>query len=219
MPTEGPLVLLGENNAGKSNIVRGIDILFGEKWPKSFEPEDHDHWDRDRSVVIKLGAYVSGLACANASCTADTNYVRWIFDREQDSPNTYEFSTHESWCNHSWPSTAWRSDLFAMVVGADRRLSYQMSYASKWTFLSRLMHRFHERLVDDGDRREDLQRIFDSLLSQFGEVSEFSSFRTLLTETAALFGQNLPYRLDLDFSAYDPSNFFPQPSRAPDHGW
>jgi recombinational DNA repair ATPase RecF len=30
MPERGPLVLLGANNVGKSNIVRAIDLLLGE---------------------------------------------------------------------------------------------------------------------------------------------------------------------------------------------
>lgn len=208
LPSTGPLVLLGENNAGKSNIVKGLDILFGDRWPKSFEPEGHDYFDRDRATVLKLGAHVSGLSCANEKCTAETNYIRWKFDRDAESPCTYEFGTHEEWCRHTWPSAAWRSELFAMVVGADRRISYEMSYASRWTFLSRLMHRFHERLVDDEARVKTLESIFSSLLRQFEEVEEFRAFQELLTSTADLFGQNLPYRLDLDFSAYDPSNFF-----------
>lgn len=47
-----------------------------------------------------------------------------------------------------------------------------------------------------------------NLLAEFGGVPEFAEFKRLLGETAADFGQNLPYRLDVDFSAYDPSNFF-----------
>ena len=153
-----------------------------------------------------MGAHVSGLGCANEKCTADTSYIRWKFDGKAESPCTYEFGTHEDWCRHNWPSAAWRSELFAMVVGADRRLGYEMSYASRWTFLSRLMHRFHERLVDDEARVKALESIFSALLRQFQEVEEFKAFQGLLTSTD-LFGRNLPYRLDLDFSAYDPSNF------------
>ncbi|MDV2477304.1 AAA family ATPase [Rhodococcus zopfii] len=41
-----------------------------------------------------------------------------------------------------------------------------------------------------------------------GGVPEFAKFKEILASTAEDFGQNLPYRLDIDFSAYDPSNFF-----------
>ena len=32
-PESGALVLLGENNAGKSNVTRALDFLFGDYWP------------------------------------------------------------------------------------------------------------------------------------------------------------------------------------------
>jgi putative ATP-dependent endonuclease of OLD family len=101
-----------------------------------------------------------------------------------------------------------RSALSAAVLDADRRLDYQLSYASKYTMLSKLMHRFHERLLADSARKQQLAQVFSSLLAEFGRVPEFAEFKQLLAETAADFGQNLPYRLDVDFSAYDPSNFF-----------
>lgn len=31
-PESGILVLVGENNAGKSNIIRAIDLICGEAW-------------------------------------------------------------------------------------------------------------------------------------------------------------------------------------------
>ena len=47
-PEEGALVLLGENNAGKSNVTRALDILFGDFWPGSRKLEDHDFHGRLR---------------------------------------------------------------------------------------------------------------------------------------------------------------------------
>ena len=43
-PEKTPVVLVGENNAGKSNIVRALDLILGEMWPKTREPEDHEFW-------------------------------------------------------------------------------------------------------------------------------------------------------------------------------
>jgi predicted ATP-dependent endonuclease of OLD family len=40
LPQTGPLVLLGENNAGKSNLTRALDILLGERWPGTITLED-----------------------------------------------------------------------------------------------------------------------------------------------------------------------------------
>ena len=53
-PTKCPVVLVGENNAGKSNIVRGLHILLGQFWPGTIEPEDHEFYSRNRANPIHL---------------------------------------------------------------------------------------------------------------------------------------------------------------------
>jgi putative ATP-dependent endonuclease of OLD family len=78
-----------------------------------------------------------------------------------------------------------RGALAAAVLDADRRLDYQLSYASKYTMLSKLMHRFHERLLADPARKQKLAKIFSDLLTEFSAVSEFASFKELLAATAA----------------------------------
>jgi len=71
-----------------------------------------------------------------------------------------------------------------------------------------MMQKFHEGLSTDSGRHDRLRATFDSLIEEFSGVSEFESFRGLLSTTAEKFGQNLSYRLDIDFSAYDPGNLF-----------
>ncbi|WP_277453582.1 AAA family ATPase [Janibacter sp. DB-40] len=211
-PETGALVLLGENNAGKSNITRALDLLFGDYWPGTRRLEEHDFHGRDSDgIAVEVGAAVSGIACPYCS-GGEVEYFSWVYDTQntgQDgNPVQYRFRCKNTYCTKSWPNSAMRSVLSAAVLDADRRLAYQFSYASKYTMLSKLMHRFHERLLYDPERKIQLARIFDGLLEEFSSVPEFAKFKDLLAETAEEFGQNLPYRLDVDFSAYDPSNFF-----------
>lgn len=211
-PETGALVLLGENNAGKSNITRALDFLFGDYWPGTRRLEEHDFHGRDSDgIAVEVGAAVSGIACPYCS-GGEVVYFSWVYDTQQPgrdgNPVHYRFECNNTYCGKTWPNSLMRSVLSAAVLDADRRLDYQLSYASKYTMLSKLMHRFHERLLYDAERKTQLAVIFDSLLEQFSEVPEFSKFKSLLAETAEEFGQNLPYRLDVDFSAYDPSNFF-----------
>jgi putative ATP-dependent endonuclease of the OLD family len=39
----GKNIVIGKNNSGKSNIVKALDILFGERWPASFEFIESDY--------------------------------------------------------------------------------------------------------------------------------------------------------------------------------
>jgi AAA ATPase domain len=58
-PRSRPVVLLGGNNAGKSNIAKGVNLLLGNFGPGSHAPEDHEFYDRDRTRTIRLTAEFS----------------------------------------------------------------------------------------------------------------------------------------------------------------
>lgn len=210
-PDTAPLVILGENNAGKSNITRAIDILLGERWPTSRSMEEHDFHGRDSDGLgITVSAGVSGMQCA--ICRYPTiSYLKWVYDPQNPKPNG-DIARFDPYCERCrktcYPSKELRSSIFAMRIDADRRLSYQLSYTNQYTLLSRLMHRFHERLLNDQSRKIRLEAIFQSLITEFGGVREFAQFRELLADTVNDLGQGMTYALDIDFSAYDPSNFF-----------
>jgi len=53
-PEKGLLVLLGPNNAGKSNILRAIDALLGDKWFTTDRLEIYDHYCRNRNNDIEI---------------------------------------------------------------------------------------------------------------------------------------------------------------------
>jgi putative ATP-dependent endonuclease of OLD family len=207
MPEHGPLVLLGANNAGKSNIVRAVDLLLGEGWPGSFEPDDHDHYGRSREAVpIEITVDVSDVVVPIRDGWFEVDAMRWRFDPDEERRSAFDIIAPDG--HERYGSNLARDQCFCMVIGADRRLQYQLSYASKWTLLSRLMRRFHDRLVEDDDRTARLRELFDGVVATFLEVDAFSDFSKNLRQHAADFGANLEYGLEVDFSAYDPSNFF-----------
>lgn len=206
-PDAAPVVMVGENNAGKSNIVRAVDLLLGDRWPGSYSPEDHDYFGRrcgDTSII---------------RITADVDDVGHLYyerlERVDQFELTYasgqaggEFIAHLATGQAARMSNAIREQVNCLVIGADRRLGYQLSYASGWTMLSKLMKRFHRALMADTDRADRLKTHFETLHGMFREVSEFRAFASQLEEEVARLSTNLRYGLDIDFSAYDPSNMF-----------
>jgi putative ATP-dependent endonuclease of OLD family len=206
MPKDVPLVLVGENNAGKSNILRALNFLFGDFWPGSYRPEDHEYFGRSpEGNEIKILATVEGMPCTYCS-EGSVTQIRWKY--APDDEVVSEFNRASSGCSHTYMNNSIRQSLFCMSVGVNRDLSYQLSYGSKWTTLAKLMRRFHDRLVADPDRVEKLKGIFDTLVATFYEVEEFQTFSDALRNAFADFAGNLRYGLGVDFSAYDPSNYF-----------
>ncbi len=56
-PESNILVLVGENNAGKSNIIRAIDVICGESWYGKEKLEDHDFYLRNPKNDIEINLY------------------------------------------------------------------------------------------------------------------------------------------------------------------
>jgi putative ATP-dependent endonuclease of OLD family len=93
-------------------------------------------------------------------------------------------------------------------VEAERDLHYHLGYSSKWTLLSRLMHRFHLALTDNDVVRGDLEKLFEQIKVKFHEVPEFKTFVASLQGEFDDLVANMPHRLRVDFQAHNPVNFF-----------
>lgn len=206
-PSAKPLVLIGENNAGKSNIIRALDLLFGDRWPSSHQPEDHEYFGRQpEGAEIKIIAALEGVRCGYCSESGPVRSVHshtWQYPPPEDTQRSYYQSAE---CTHTYIKD--REALTCMTIGVNRDLAHQLSYNSKWTTLSKLMRRFHDRLIEDDERVDRLKDIYNSLVATFKEVEPFQVFSKELTKSFLDFGGNLQYGLGVDFSAYDPSNYF-----------
>lgn len=208
-PNDTPLILIGENNAGKSNILKCIDLMFGEWFPKSKDFEDHDFHGRNPSSGTKIiisvdvvnfnGSYSqkSSIPCGGFLLEAHKGKQNYYaaFNQTNDEKNTYV-------------SNELRNELSSVLVNVEQNLSYQLSYSSKFTLLSKVTKAFHDRLVSDQQRVDKLKIIYDQMLNIFNEVEEFSEFKENMSSIAGEMITNMSHGLDLDFSAYDPSNYF-----------
>lgn len=202
-PAGTPIVLFGENNAGKSNLISAIELILGEYWPGSREPDDRDYFGRNREATpVEI---LVGLESVTSKGSA-VDALIWRYPDEDGKPfrMRYERDGAES----PYVSNEVRDQLPCVVVGADRRLSYQLSYLSKSTFLSRVMREFHSQLLADEQRIDDLKAKFGEIKTIFHSVHEFADFEKLLSDQVAQLSGSLEYGLAIDFSAYDPANFF-----------
>jgi len=205
-PPNAPLVLVGENNAGKTNILRAIDLVLGELWPGNKEPEDHEFWNRDATNGrIEIEVQFDGLRGDGGTLLRK---FRWLYDPNSTTKKCDFMAVSSSGNPTNYVRSEWRDQCMCMYIGADRRLSYHLSYASKWTLLSKLMHKFHEALIQKQDRVSKLKNKFEELVQIFQEVDAFAEFQRNLTQQFGEIFKGMSYGLQVDFSAYDPSRFF-----------
>jgi len=196
-----PLVLVGENNVGKSNIVRAIELVLSDRWPGNHSPEDHEYFGRDGTGGgFRIAAAVDGV-----------EHYRGRVDLMELRCSARDGTSFKARLDNGGEenmSNAVRDQLSCVVVGPDRNLKYQLSYASQWTLLSKLMRKFHANLVKDSDRAARLRQHFEQLHGIFHEVPEFTEFADRLASEVEQLATNMRYGLEIDFSAYDPSNYF-----------
>lgn len=207
-PSSVPLVLIGENNAGKTNIARALDLVLGESYPGNYEPDDHEFFGRDKrrgKIVIDVG--VSGMKHAYRNTSETVETVRWQWPAPEFAFSLRIKLRDSGWSPYGVPN-ATREQCVCVYVATDRRLSYQLSYTTKFTFLSKLMKRFHDRLMNDEARAAKLRETFSELRATFDQVPEFHAFQARLDELTAALTGGQKFALNIDFSAYDPSNYF-----------
>ncbi len=202
-PKSVPLVLFGENNAGKSNLVSALELVLGEYWPGSREPDDRDYFERNREAVpIEIIVGLDGVASKGSTVDA----LIWRYPDTDSKP--FRMRYQRDGAESPYVSNEVRDQLPCVVVGADRRLSYQLSYLSKSTFLSRVMREFHAQLISDEQRVDVLKQKFEEIKAIFHEVAPFAGFEKRLQDEVGRLSGNLDYGLSIDFSAYDPANYF-----------
>ncbi len=208
-PQNKPVILIGENNTGKSNIIRAIELMFGEFHPKFKKLEDYDHYNRNTENQVIIEARVSGLIG-----TLTYNYRNitpcngFIFRSNKGRDNDYVGIQSADGAENQYVRGELREELLCIVVNSEHNLNFQLSYSSKYTLLSKVTKAFHDKLVEDEKRVEVLKGFFESIKATFLEVKEFEIFNSNMSSIANSFISNMTHALAFDFSAYDPSNYF-----------
>lgn len=121
-PLGQPVVLLGENNAGKSNIIRALNLVLGPFWPGNYEPEDHEFFGRDRAIPIHMVLSFD----ENDLCGGRWKELHWKYDESLD-PQPVSFWGFAPDYDKTWVTNADRDTCSCMLIEADRNLRYQLS--------------------------------------------------------------------------------------------
>lgn len=206
-PENIPVVIIGENNSGKSNVIRALELMFGEFHPKYKKLDDFDHYQRDPNNGITIKAEVSGFS-GRLGRRNEYSCGGFKFRAKKGIENDFVAIQYEDGGENPYVSTSLREELLCVVVSAEQNLNYQLSYSSKFTLLSKVTKAFHDKLVDDPARVEKLKELFENIRAVFSEVEEFEQFQKGMSSIASSMLSNMSHALEFDFSAYDPSNYF-----------
>lgn len=190
-PKSGILVLVGENNSGKSNVIRAIDLICGESWIGKEKLEDHDYYLRNRDSEIEISLFFDNQRSVkfspNESKWGITYYSNW--SQTQKMP-------FGSGIKDDFPST---------YLGADRTLDKHLSFYD-WTLIGRIRKAFHKNVTDE--IKEQLNDKFSELVQIFDTVPGFSLFKTDFSDFYKSLLPKFKTELGVDFQPFTPTNYF-----------
>lgn len=199
-PENIPLILVGENNAGKSNIIAAIDIILGEMHPKYRLIEQKDYYQRTPCNIEIKADFGEPLGGKYYSLT-------WQHDHDADDQNEF-YGVDSYGKQNKYIKAEERDELSCVLISAERTLNYQLSYQTKWTMLSKLMHRFDQELQKNQEVVEELKQQFIEIKNAFHKIDSFKTFKDTLQADFLSLISCMSYKLEVDFDAYNPTNFF-----------
>lgn len=141
--------LIGPNNAGKSNILRALNLVVGETWPtRPFTPGDRHNHDPGREVVITV-TFDRRLAA-----DADVRGFRLTYGADE-SVEYVPLDDAGDICTYPGGrdkrvSAPMRDGAAMLLVGLDRQADRQLR-ATQWTLYGKLLKRI-ERDVTQVNR-------------------------------------------------------------------
>lgn len=189
-PKSGILVLVGENNAGKSNIIRAIDLVCGETWIGKEKLEDHDYYLRNKANNIKIDLFFD----SGHSVQFNPENGKWgmqCYDDWNQQSRNYQLQIKEI-----YPST---------YLGADRTLDKHLSFYD-WTLIGRIRKAFHKNVTEP--IKAELDEKFGQLVDIFDSVPGFKAFKGDFTENYRKLLPAFKTNLGVDFQPFTPSNYF-----------
>lgn len=190
-PDSNILVLVGENNSGKSNIIRAIDAICGEGWYGKEKLEDHDFYLRSRENQIDVTLTFSNNRVVRFRPTSSDWGVKYYTTLAQQA-----FMPFGSSIKEDFPCT---------YLGADRTFDKHLAFYD-WTLIGRIRKAFHRKI--NPELNQTIKEQFETLIEHFDSVPGFSQFKEDFT---TYFSELLPLtatRIGITFKPYTPANLF-----------
>lgn len=186
-------ILVGANNAGKTNILSAINFILGDRWPMPANLDDSDFYGRDRARNIRIRiSFDHPHFSAIDFDTARPQYVLNAFDRAGNGVRGF--------------NNALREQLAFAYVDAARNYEKQFS-TSRWSLFGQALRHLHEQLRGNG---EQLDRLRATLGEAHGllRTDLYTRFETALREAFTAQLRTAGYDVTFEFRTMEETNLY-----------
>jgi predicted ATP-dependent endonuclease of OLD family len=160
---------IGPNNAGKSNIMRALNLILGETYPtiKSFDDEDFFKYKKDNPILIQV-SFDQPLNCNTRiygfKLTYDGN--NWEYVAIDQDENELTYSTG----NPIRVSKEMKEEVALMYLSIERQASKQVS-PSQWTLYGKVL-KYLNAQINQPEKEEFKKLLEDSYRDKLYSVVE-----------------------------------------------
>lgn len=186
-------VLIGANNAGKTNILSAINFLLGERYPLPANLEDSDYFDRDRNRNIKIRLSLNHPHFSAIEFdTSRSQYVLNAFDARRNLIRGF--------------SNAQREEIAFAYVDASRNYERQFG-TSRWTLFGQALRHLHQELKDNVAQLDELRAVLSNA-HQLLQTDVYNEFQTQLRDAFAGQLQSAGYDVSFEFKTIEETNLY-----------
>ncbi len=164
--------LIGQNNAGKSNIMRALALVLGDTWPSNKNIDKDDHYGRDINNPISIQIIFNGSLNIN-------NYAGEIYGfKFECSVDDFSFVALDSSGNTLTYNRGkeikvireMRDEVPMVIVGVDRQSSQQVR-ATRWTLYGKILEYLANKIPEE-NMKQFVNSVTDSFNSNIYNASQ-----------------------------------------------
>jgi len=224
--TNGLCSLIGPNSAGKTNILKALDILLGEIYPteRAFCKDDFFKRDENQQICIQVWFEDPLEVVKLTKCSGGgKDHCEPISFRlthtknESISFGATKFSVFDKFGNEFWGSGEARDQLSFVYIPSDRNLERQMTI-SKWTLFGKILRKVDEcfRKKEKGENYSRLEEKFREAMKEPKKILEsdiegelsYKKFKDEFLQVCEDNTRGLTSNFGLNLEIYDPLFYY-----------
>lgn len=197
--------LIGANSAGKSNILRALNLILGERYPMPHSLTKKDFYNEEFSNNIKIQIYFD-KTFKSYSKDCQGIIFKTIYDSKNNSFTT-EFKAIEctNVCQNYNIKGDCREQFPIIYIPATRNFEYHLQSNAEWSFLGKLIKQFNTIFPEN--KIGELNSKFDQVKSTL-ETEKFKEFENCFKESFKEHILPTENDVDISFKAFDPKNYY-----------
>ena len=148
---------IGPNNAGKSNIMRALNLVLGETWtsPRSFNDKDFYKYDKTNPIIIEV-YFDKPLSCDKEvygfRLTYDGDNCEYVTIDDKGSEITYGSGRSKKVSNEM------KEEVSLMYLSLERQASMQVR-PSKWTLYGKLLRYLNDQI--EQENKDEFRKVLE----------------------------------------------------------